>query len=105
MFFSVRVAMISFSRARHKMSLGISAAATSLRAICRLFASDVRQVIWPAGPGWYWARRHRPGSGYEIVCVHEDSTGKLRVSRIGEHQCSPPEAWDWHYRVKPPANH
>jgi hypothetical protein len=96
--------MINFSRGRNKMSLGISAAATSLRSICGLFATDVRQVIWPTGPGWYWARRHRPDSGYEIVCVHEDSNGRLRVSRIGEHESSSPEAWDWHYRVKPPAS-
>jgi hypothetical protein len=86
------------------MSLGISAAATSLRSLYSLFASDVRPVIWPAGPGWYWARRHRPGSGYEIVCVHEDSSGRLRVSRVGENETSLPEAWDWHYWVKPPAN-
>jgi len=104
MFLSL-VQMINFSRGRNKMSLGIAAAATSLRSIFSLFASDVRQVIWPSGPGWYWARRHLPESGYEIVCVHEDSNGQLRVSRIGQHESSPLEAWDWHYRVKPPADH
>jgi hypothetical protein len=88
-----------------KMSLGISAAASPLRAIGGLFAPETRQVIWPAEPGWYWARRHLPESGHEIVCVHKDPSGQLRVSRIGEHESSPLEAWDWHYRVNPPADH
>ena len=80
---------------------------------CSLTAPRDRQAIRTRNQAGYLARRsglvlarrHLPESGHEIVCVHKDSSGQLRVSRIGEHESSPLEAWDWHYRVTPPADH